>query len=227
MSTTPPWGRGGESGLPSWHGSFALSAAFVLAYPSSWPTQTNNPPISENAANLKYHHTYPDQPIPGLELFLRRFIVVNQRETRALSTAKVCPEPEGNDTVLVDLVEGSELLRELAPGHIGSGWVEDVNDELTSSHQTVGDEFACADGYWGVGLAGGRRRYVCPSNRRWRHPSHSSPRSIALFSRMAPLTDQRYSTHHFKGFSTALSVLIDDEGDVDGWGKRVGDDFAR
>ena len=39
--------------------------------------------------------------------------------------------------------------------------------------------------------------------------------------------NQRCSTHHFKGFSTVLSVLIDDEGDVDGWGKGLEDDFAR
>jgi hypothetical protein len=37
----------------------------------------------------------------------------------------------------------------------------------------------------------------------------------------------RCSTHHFEDFSAVLSVLIDDEGDVDGRGKRLGDDFAR
>ena len=39
--------------------------------------------------------------------------------------------------------------------------------------------------------------------------------------------DQRCSTHHFEGFLSVLSVLIDDGGDVDGWGKRLEDDFAR
>ena len=39
--------------------------------------------------------------------------------------------------------------------------------------------------------------------------------------------DHKRSTHHFEGFPTVLSVLIDDEGDVDGWGKRLADDFAR
>jgi hypothetical protein len=39
--------------------------------------------------------------------------------------------------------------------------------------------------------------------------------------------DQRCSTHHFEGFPTVLSVLIDDEGDVDGWMKGLDDDFAR
>ena len=39
--------------------------------------------------------------------------------------------------------------------------------------------------------------------------------------------DHKRSTHHFEGFPTVLSVLIDDEGDVDGWGKWLADDFAR
>ena len=38
---------------------------------------------------------------------------------------------------------------------------------------------------------------------------------------------QRCSTHHFEGFPTVLSVLVDDEGDVDGWGRGLEDDFAR
>ena len=33
--------------------------------------------------------------------------------------------------------------------------MEDVDDELASGHETVGDKFARADGYWRVGLAGG------------------------------------------------------------------------
>ena len=67
--------------------------------------------------------------------------------------------------------------------------MEDVDDELASGHETVGDEFARADGYWRVGLVGGGDEsplvYVDPSNRRWCHPSHSSPLSIALSSWMA------------------------------------------
>ena len=37
----------------------------------------------------------------------------------------------------------------------------------------------------------------------------------------------RCITHHFEGFSTALSVLFGGEGDVDGSEKRLEDDFAR
>jgi len=87
----------------------------------------------------------------GLKSFLRPFVVVNQRESGAPSTTKVCSEAEGDNTGLVGLVEGRELLRELAPGDIRSGGVKNVNDKLTPGQQTVGDEFACADGYWGVG----------------------------------------------------------------------------
>ena len=69
----------------------------------------------------------------------------------------MCLEAKGDHTSLVGLVEGGELLGELALGDIRSGGVEDVNDELTSGQETVGDEFACADGYWGVGLTSGRQ----------------------------------------------------------------------
>jgi len=124
-----------------------------------------------------------NQPISGLKLFLRLLVIVDQRKSGALPSTKVCLEAESNDTSLVGLVEGSELLRELVLWDIRPGGVEDVNDELTSGQETVGDEFPCADGYWGVG--------------------------------------------HFWGFSTVLSVLIDDEGDVDGRERRLGDYFAR
>jgi hypothetical protein len=34
--------------------------------------------------------------------------------------------------------------------------VENVNDELASGQESVGDKFARADGYWGVGLTDGK-----------------------------------------------------------------------
>ena len=81
----------------------------------------------------------------------------------------MCLEAKGNDASLVGFVDISELLREFALWDIRSGGVEDVNDELTSGQETVGDEFARADGYWGVGLTGERRECmltcVGPSNR--------------------------------------------------------------
>ena len=69
----------------------------------------------------------------------------------------MCLEAKGDHTSLVGLVEGGEFLGELALGDIRSRGMEDVNDELTSGQETVGDEFACADGNWGVGLTSGRQ----------------------------------------------------------------------
>lgn len=67
----------------------------------------------------------------------------------------MCLEAEGNDTSLVGLVEGSELFGELSLGDVGSARVKDVNDELASGQETIGNEFSCADGDWGVCLTGG------------------------------------------------------------------------
>ena len=75
-------------------------------------------------------------------------------------------EAKGDDASLVGLIKSSELLREFALGDVCSFGVEDVNDELASGQETVGDEFACANCYWGVGLgAESRSAYVGPSNR--------------------------------------------------------------
>lgn len=148
------------SGSPSWNGSFAPSAVFVLAYPSWRPVLTGKSPSINNTASPQDRHAHPNQPIPGLKLLLRLLVVVDQRESGAPPTTKVCPEAKGNDTSLFGFVEGSELLGEFAPWDIRSGGVEDVDDELASCHEAVGDEFARADGYWRVGLAGGESPLV-------------------------------------------------------------------
>ena len=56
-------------------------------------------------------------------------------------------------------------------------------------------------------------------------PFHPSFDSSLLVD--GSLINPRCSTHHFEDFSAVLSVLIDDEGDVDGRGMRLEDDFAR
>lgn len=128
----------------------------------------------------------------------------------------MCLEAEGNDTSLVGLVESSELLGELGLGDIWSAGVKDVDNELASGQETVGNELACADGYWGVGLTDERWKVssakVGPSNRNWCHPSHSSPRSTALFSLVqVPQTIDAVLT--MLGGVGLLSVLLDG-GDV-------------
>lgn len=87
-----------------------------------------------------------------LELLLGRLIVVDQREARTPSSTKHRLETEGDHTVLVRLVHSGQLLSEVGLGDISAGWVEDVDDELTAGEETVGDELAGPEGYWGIGV---------------------------------------------------------------------------
>lgn len=58
----------------------------------------------------------------------------------------MCPEAKGDDTLFVGLVNSRELLRNLALGDIGSRGMKNINDKLTACQQSVGNEFACANG---------------------------------------------------------------------------------
>ena len=90
--------------------------------------------------------THPYQPVSRLKLLLRRLVVVDQRESRAPSSTKLCAEAKGNNAILVGLVQSRKLLLELSLGNIGAGWMENVNDELTACKQAVGNEMAGAQG---------------------------------------------------------------------------------
>jgi len=92
----------------------------------------------------------PNQSVLGLKLFLRSLIIVDQSKACAPSTTEMCPEAERNDTVFVRFVDRGELLRKLSLGDIWPGRVEDVDHELFTGQETVGNEFSCADGYWCV-----------------------------------------------------------------------------
>ena len=61
-------------------------------------------------------------------------------------------EPEGDNTVLIGFVDFSELLAQLGLGDVGETRVDDIEDELPSGEEAVGDELARADCYWCVGL---------------------------------------------------------------------------
>ena len=82
----------------------------------------------------------------GLKLLLRLLVIVDQTEPGGPSTTKLGLEPESRDSALVSLVEGGELFVELGLGDGGSGGVEDVDDELTTVEETVGDELAGSHG---------------------------------------------------------------------------------
>lgn len=71
--------------------------------------------------------------------------LVNQTETSGLSTTELGSETENRDSVLVSLVQLSQSLSQLILGDVGSVWVQDVNDELSSSQQWVGDNLSSSD----------------------------------------------------------------------------------
>lgn len=89
--------------------------------------------------------TYPNQPVLGLKLLLRRLVVVDETEPGAPSTTECRPEAEGHNPCLVRLVDLGKALRELVLGDVGAVGVEDIHDELAARQQAVGDEFTSAD----------------------------------------------------------------------------------
>ena len=89
--------------------------------------------------------TYPNQPVLGLELLLRRLVVIDQRKTGAATSTKVCPEAEGNDTAGIGLVDARKLLGEIVLGDVRAVGVENVDDELAAGQQPVRDELARPD----------------------------------------------------------------------------------
>lgn len=82
----------------------------------------------------------------GLKLLLTLLIVVNQSKALRDTTTEFGLEAEDGYTVLVGLVESSELLSNLNPRDVGSGRVEDGEDKLFTVKEPVGDEFGGTDG---------------------------------------------------------------------------------
>ena len=82
----------------------------------------------------------------GLKLLLTLLIIVNQPKPSRPATSKLGLESKSANSALVSLVQGSELFVELGFADGGSGGVEDVDDELASVEETVGDELAGSDG---------------------------------------------------------------------------------
>lgn len=71
--------------------------------------------------------------------------LVDQTETGRLSTTEVGSETENRDSVLVSIVQVRQLLSQLVLGDVSSVWVQDVNDELSSGQQWVGDNLSSSD----------------------------------------------------------------------------------
>ena len=89
--------------------------------------------------------TYADQAVPGLEALLGSLVVVDEGETSATASTKVCPETKGNDAGGVGLVDARKLFGEVGLGDVGAVGVENVDDELTACQQPVRDELARPD----------------------------------------------------------------------------------
>ena len=89
--------------------------------------------------------TVSDQSVGWLELLGVSSGVVDQTETGRLTTTVLSSETEDGDSVLLGLVDLGDLLTKLVLGDVSSVWVQDVDDELLSGQQWVGDNLSSAD----------------------------------------------------------------------------------
>lgn len=100
--------------------------------------------LSGRLLNL-FSQTVSDQSVGWLESLGVSNGLVNQTETSGLSTTKLGSETENRDSVLVSLVQLSQSLSQLILGDVSSVWVQDVDDELSSGQQWVGDNLSSSD----------------------------------------------------------------------------------
>ncbi len=71
-------------------------------------------------------HAVPYQPVAGLEFLHCLCVLVDEGESCALATTKVCSETKDGDIVLLGLVELTELGSEVVLGYICAVWVENI-----------------------------------------------------------------------------------------------------
>ena len=115
--------------------------------PKNQPPISSRHPVSSSFSPPRVDlETHPHEPVLGLKLLLRLLIIVNQSKPSRPPTSKLGLESKRADSALVSLVQGGELFVELGFGDGGSGGVEDVDDELSSVEESVGDELAGSDG---------------------------------------------------------------------------------
>lgn len=89
--------------------------------------------------------TVSDQSVSWLKLLGVGNGLVDQTETGGLATTELGSEAENGNSVLVSLVNLSQLLSQLILGDVSSVWVQNVNDELSSGQQWVGDNLSGSD----------------------------------------------------------------------------------
>lgn len=71
--------------------------------------------------------------------------LVDQTKTSGLSTTELSSETKDGNGILVSLVQLRQSLSQLVLRDVGSVWVQDVNDELSSGQQRVGDNLSSSD----------------------------------------------------------------------------------
>lgn len=86
-----------------------------------------------------------DKTVTGLELLEGLSRVVDESESSGLSTSVLSSQTEHRDSVLLGLVDGSELFSELVLGDVSPVRVENVDHKLASGQQRVSDELSGSD----------------------------------------------------------------------------------
>lgn len=89
--------------------------------------------------------TYSDKSVLGLKLLLALLVIVDQTETLRRSTSKLGLQAKNDDSLPVRLVQAGQLFAELRSRQVGSGGVEDGEDELFSVEESVGDELGSSE----------------------------------------------------------------------------------
>lgn len=100
--------------------------------------------LSRSSFNL-FGQAVSDQSVLGFEslgVFNRR---VDQTETGRLATTEGSSETENRNGILFSLVDFGQLFSQFILGDVTSVGVDNVNDELSSRQQGVGDNLSSSD----------------------------------------------------------------------------------
>ena len=89
-------------------------------------------------------NTLTDKTVLGFESLEGISVIVDEGETGRLGTTESSLETENNNGFLVDVVHLGELLADVSLGAVGQTGMDDIQDHLLTSQQTVGHEFTSA-----------------------------------------------------------------------------------
>lgn len=85
--------------------------------------------------------------VTGLELLHGGGAVVDEAESGALAATELGAEAEHGDGILIGVVVLGETLTKLVLGHVGTGGMKDVNDELGARKEGVALELTDAQSH--------------------------------------------------------------------------------